>query len=99
MTNRDKRFIYANDVADEIWANRHKPKHEKSWNQPKPDHPPEPHHRVHEADVLERRLNDGWDRIEQAQRRGEDTAAWESFWIDLLHQYEAAFDALPEAER
>ena len=50
--------------------------------------------------TLQRRLNDGWFRIEEADRRGEDVAAWESFWIDLLHQYEAAWDRLlPEAAR
>lgn len=61
--------------------------------------PPTPITPLATPDILERRLNDGWNRIEEALRRGEDVHAWESFWIDLLHQYEAAFDALPEAER
>lgn len=88
MKNRVPGMIYANDVADEIWANRHKPPHEKPWAN-------ERHPRT-QAQILERRLNDGWSRIEEALRRGDDVAAWEAFWIDLLHQYEAAFDALPE---
>ena len=91
MSTKTPGLIYANDVAEEIWENRHKASHEKSWAG-------ERHPRL-QAQILERRLNDGWNRIEEAQRRGEDVQAWESFWIDLLHQYEAAFDALPEAER
>lgn len=46
---------------------------------------------------LEQRLNDGYERIEQALARGEDVTAWEAFWIDLLHQYEEASNPLPEA--
>ena len=42
---------------------------------------------------LERRLNDGYARIEAARAAGQDVADWESFWIELLHQYEAAVDA------
>lgn len=40
-------------------------------------------------DVLARRLDDGFDRIEQATMRGQDVAAWEGFWFGLLHEYEA----------
>jgi hypothetical protein len=47
--------------------------------------------------TLERRLDEGYSRIEEAIARGEDVTAWESFWIDLLHQYEAEWDALPDA--
>ncbi|HYI25878.1 MAG TPA: hypothetical protein VD767_10755 [Thermomicrobiales bacterium] len=47
--------------------------------------------------ALERRLDEGYARIEEGIARGEDVTAWESFWIDLLHQYEAECDALPEA--
>ena len=43
---------------------------------------------------LEARLNDGYDRIESARRDGLDVTRWESFWLDLLHQYEAAYDSL-----
>jgi hypothetical protein len=38
---------------------------------------------------LASRLEDGYQRIEDAQRRGEDITAWEQFWIDLLREYEA----------
>ncbi|MBA3380123.1 MAG: hypothetical protein M3490_01585 [Chloroflexota bacterium] len=48
-------------------------------------------------ETLERRLADGYARIEDANLRGQDVTAWEEFWIDLLHQYEAAVDDLPEA--
>lgn len=88
MNNRIPGVIYASDVADEIWANRYKPAHEKPWSD-------ERHPRA-QAFILERRLNDGWNRIEEAKRRGDDVTAWETFWIELLHQYEAAFDALPD---
>ena len=47
--------------------------------------------------ALERRLDEGYSRIEEALARGEDVSAWESFWIDLLHLYEAEWDSLPEA--
>ncbi len=53
-----------------------------------------------EVDILrslERRLDDGYARIEQAIARGEDVTSWEAFWIDLLRQYESAWDELPEA--
>ena len=61
--------------------------------------PPPPVTPLATPEILERRLNDGWNRIEEAKRRGDDVTAWEDFWIDLLHQYEAACDLLPEAER
>lgn len=47
--------------------------------------------------ALEQRLADGYARIEDARLSGEDVTAWEEFWIDLLHQYEAVVDGLPEA--
>jgi hypothetical protein len=47
--------------------------------------------------TLASRLEDGYVRIEQAMARGEDVTAWEDFWIDLLHEYESAALALPEA--
>lgn len=46
---------------------------------------------------LQHRLNDGWRKIEEAQARREDVGAWEDFWIDLLHQYEAEWDRLEGA--
>jgi hypothetical protein len=57
---------------------------------------PETRKETPEATVLARRLDDGWNRIEQAEARGEDTQTWETFWIKLLHEYEAAC-ILPEA--
>ena len=39
-------------------------------------------------EALERRLEDGDRRITDASARGEIVAAWEEFWIDLLHEYE-----------
>jgi len=47
--------------------------------------------------TLERRLDDGYARIEHARSLGQDITAWEDFWIDLLRQYELACDSLPEA--
>lgn len=48
-------------------------------------------------ETLERRLEDGYTRIEDARLHGQDVSVWEEFWIDLLHQYEAAVDDFPEA--
>jgi len=42
--------------------------------------------------TLERRLDDGYLRIDQALRSGEDIDAWEDFWIHLLHEYESVCD-------
>ena len=39
-------------------------------------------------DVLERRLEDGYLRIDQAALSGADVTEWESFWITLLGEYE-----------
>lgn len=47
-----------------------------------------------EATVLEERLHDGERRIEEARQVGADTEAWEEFWIELLHTYEAVNDRL-----
>ena len=41
---------------------------------------------------LEGRLEDGYRRIDQALRDGADVAAWESFWIRLLREYETVCD-------
>jgi len=43
---------------------------------------------------LSRRLDDGYQRIDQAIATGADVSAWESFWIDLLGEYEAVCDEL-----
>ncbi len=42
--------------------------------------------------TLELRLADGFHRIDVARTRGEDVLAWEDFWIELLHRYEALCD-------
>ena len=39
-------------------------------------------------DSLERRLVDGYDRIDEAVLAGTDVTEWESFWIRLLREYE-----------
>lgn len=47
-----------------------------------------------EAEIarLYARLTDGYQRIEDAIAHGQDVTAWEDFWIELLHQYEALCD-------
>lgn len=37
---------------------------------------------------LERRLDDGYTRIDEAALSGADVAEWESFWVRLLREYE-----------
>lgn len=51
-----------------------------------------------EADVLRARLEAGHERIEQAKQVGIDVRSWEDFWIQLLHEYEAACDEVAAAE-
>ena len=46
---------------------------------------------------LERRLEDGYQRIEEALRAGADVTTWEEFWIQLLAEYEAVCDELRPA--
>jgi hypothetical protein len=38
--------------------------------------------------ALERRLDDGYLRIEEALRAGADVSTWEDFWLNLLADYE-----------
>ena len=45
-----------------------------------------------ERHILERRLHDGWQRIADAQRAGQDIAPWEALWLELLSQYTATFE-------
>ena len=47
--------------------------------------------------VLERRLEDGYQRIDELLRAGGDATAWEDFWIQLLTEYEAICDDLRAA--
>ena len=49
------------------------------------------------ATKLEQRMRDGYERIDRAVQQGADVAAWESFWIDLLREYEATCDELTAA--
>lgn len=37
---------------------------------------------------LERRLEDGYRRIDRAALGGADVSEWETFWIKLLSEYE-----------
>jgi len=41
---------------------------------------------------LRRRLDDGYGRIEAALADGQDVTEWETFWLDLLRQYEVLCD-------
>ena len=38
--------------------------------------------------TLEDRLDDGYQRIDQAPLSGADVSEWESFWLRLLAEYE-----------
>jgi hypothetical protein len=49
------------------------------------------------SEILARRLEDGYRRIDEAIATGSDVTSWEAFWIDLLHEYEAVCDELVEA--
>lgn len=46
---------------------------------------------------LVQRLEDGYRRIDEAQRLGADTTAWEEFWLKLLREYELLCDELDHA--
>ena len=63
-------------------------------NQPLLNQPIEISGRQSEAVQLERRLEDGYTRIEQAKADGIDTTAWEEFWVKLLLEYQAICDEL-----
>lgn len=47
-------------------------------------------------DQLEHRLDDGYQKIGEAELKGQDVAAWEAFWFSLLADYEAVCDELLE---
>jgi hypothetical protein len=53
--------------------------------------------RMTEVAQLERRLDDGYARIEQARLDGIDTTTWEEFWVKLLVEYQSICDELTEA--
>jgi hypothetical protein len=44
--------------------------------------------------TLEKRLDDGYRRIEDAIASGIDVTTWESHWIELLRQYESICEEL-----
>ena len=48
----------------------------------------------YDQETLERRLDDGYHRIEEARMQGRDVQAWEEFWIQLLREYEDICDGL-----
>lgn len=47
--------------------------------------------------ALERRLDDGYLRIEEALRAGVDVSTWEDFWFQLLADYEGVCEHEREA--
>ncbi len=51
-------------------------------------HSPAPDTPAARQEVLERRLEDGYRRIDQATLAGVDVSEWESFWVRLLGEYE-----------
>ncbi len=60
-----------------------------------PNETPEITNDESDLDLLVRRLDAGYARIEDAQNAGQDLADWEEFWIDLMHQYDRAMEYLP----
>ena len=47
--------------------------------------------------MLENRLDDGFQRIDQAALSGTDVTEWESFWLRLLGEYEDVCRELDQA--
>lgn len=45
-------------------------------------------------DILEARLDDGWARIDKAEKEGKNIDAWEQFWGTLLKEYRDICDQL-----
>lgn len=48
---------------------------------------------------LVQRLDDGYARIEQAVADGANVAAWETFWIELLREYESVCEEIDVVSR
>jgi predicted nucleic acid-binding Zn-ribbon protein len=46
---------------------------------------------------LEQRLEDGYERINDAEALGRDISAWEEFWLTLLSEYESICNELLDA--
>jgi hypothetical protein len=61
------------------------------------DDAPNLHYLDQRRAALRARLEDGYQRIDAARLAGEDIERWESFWIDLLRQYEAICDEAEQA--
>ena len=40
------------------------------------------------------RLEDGWNKIVEAQNAGQDVARWDDVWLRLLAEYEALYDEI-----
>lgn len=51
-----------------------------------------------QRDQLDRRLSDGWDKIDQGIAAGQSVEPWETFWISLLAEYESVCNALAETD-
>lgn len=49
--------------------------------------------------TLEQRLNTGYDLIDKRKAAGLDVTKLEDFWIQLLHEYEAACDELEAGKK
>jgi hypothetical protein len=45
-------------------------------------------------EALEKRLQDGFQKIGEAMNQGVSVTNWEKHWIELLRQYEALSDAV-----
>lgn len=45
-------------------------------------------------DALDKRLEDGFRKIEDAEASGKNVYAWENFWLQLLREYESVCDDL-----
>ena len=50
-----------------------------------------------DADTLYRRLEAGYDKIEQAEQERRDKTFLEDFWLSLLREYEAVVTELQKA--
>jgi DNA-binding transcriptional regulator GbsR (MarR family) len=48
--------------------------------------------------ALQLRLEDGYQRIEQALKDGKDVTRWEDFWVQLLDEYVRICDTIRELE-
>lgn len=49
---------------------------------------------VAELTMIERRLEDGYQKIDQARLEGKEVGPWEELWIQLLDDYEQVYDLL-----